>query len=110
MIAENIEDVEAELEALEGHIENVEDAQACASEQNASEGDIEDLDEEAEDAGEKAEELREIIAELKDTNRAAAYASFTDALSGKIRHLDLGQWLPRRMAREQRGQAPNALQ
>ena len=85
----NIEDVEAELEALEGHIENVEDAQACASEQNASEGDIEDLDEEAEDAGEEAEELRSIIAELKDTNRAAAYASFTDALSGKIRHLDL---------------------
>lgn len=85
----NVEDLDAEIEALEAQQEDIETAQSCEGEGAPTEEQQEVLDDEAEDAAEDLEELAELRAELHDENRTQAYASFTNALSGKIRHLDL---------------------
>lgn len=81
-----IEDVNAEIQAVEETLEDIEEATACAE---AGTEDADELQDANQDAIDELEELQDTAAELNDKNRANAYAAFTDQLSTKIRHLNL---------------------
>jgi hypothetical protein len=82
-----ITDIDAEAEALETALANNEDQTECAA--NGSADELDELAEERADMEERLDELQEIQKKLNDENRSEAYQAFTQAITGKIRHLDL---------------------
>ena len=78
-----VEDLDAEIEALEEHLDDNSTSQECAGGEDSS------LNEERDEMLDAIEDLQEKRRELNAENRSQAYEAFTKAISGKIRHLDL---------------------
>ena len=78
-----VEDVDAEIAALEEAMEDNADAQSCAG------GEDGELDERRSEMVDEMGELRDLKKTLTSDNRSQAYENFTKNLSAKIRHLDL---------------------
>jgi len=82
----NINDIDAEVEAMENALASNEDSTECAA---GNQDELDELAEERAEMEESLDELREMQKELNAENRTQAYEAFTQAISGKIRHLDL---------------------
>jgi hypothetical protein len=85
-----ITDVDAEAEALEAALASNEDQTECAATADGDSTDeLDELASEREGMEDRLDELQELQKQLNDENRSKAYQAFTQAISGKIRHLDL---------------------